>query len=44
MNPDLPADLFTSCLTTPIRVALRWYILQSTSKLVPKVNMTLIDR
>lgn len=44
MNPDLPADLFTSCLTTPIRVALRWYILQSTSKLVPKVNITLIDR
>ncbi|GJQ81856.1 hypothetical protein Trydic_g9883 [Trypoxylus dichotomus] len=44
MNPDLPADLFTSCLTTPIRVALRWYVLQSTSKLVPKVNINLIDR
>uniref|UniRef100_A0A8C1YK42 Regulatory-associated protein of mTOR n=1 Tax=Cyprinus carpio TaxID=7962 RepID=A0A8C1YK42_CYPCA len=24
MNPDLPADLFTSCLTTPIKIALRW--------------------
>uniref|UniRef100_G3Q2F0 Regulatory-associated protein of mTOR n=1 Tax=Gasterosteus aculeatus aculeatus TaxID=481459 RepID=G3Q2F0_GASAC len=23
MNPDLPADLFTSCLTTPIKIALR---------------------
>jgi len=22
---ELPADLFTSCLTTPIRVALKWY-------------------
>lgn len=22
-NPDLPADLFTCCLTTPLRVALR---------------------
>uniref|UniRef100_A0A673ZVI6 Regulatory associated protein of MTOR complex 1 n=1 Tax=Salmo trutta TaxID=8032 RepID=A0A673ZVI6_SALTR len=22
MNPDLPADLFTSCLTTPIKIAL----------------------
>ena len=26
MNPDYPADLFTSCLTTPIPVALRWFI------------------
>uniref|UniRef100_A0A8C3MD56 Regulatory-associated protein of mTOR n=1 Tax=Geospiza parvula TaxID=87175 RepID=A0A8C3MD56_GEOPR len=24
MIPDLPADLFTSCLTTPIKIALRW--------------------
>lgn len=24
MIPDLPADLFTSCLTTPIKTALRW--------------------
>lgn len=24
MVPDLPADLFTSCLTTPIKIALRW--------------------
>jgi hypothetical protein len=23
MSPDLPADLFTTCLTTPIRIALR---------------------
>lgn len=44
MNPDLPADLFTSCLTTPITVALRWFILQSTSKLVPKVTLELIDK
>jgi hypothetical protein len=26
MNPELPADLFTSCLTTPIKIALRWYV------------------
>lgn len=44
MNPDLPADLFTSCLTTPIKVALRWYVLQSTSKLVPEISMDLIDK
>lgn len=24
MNPDLPADIFTACLTTPIKIALRW--------------------
>jgi regulator-associated protein of mTOR len=24
-----PADLFTSCLTTPIAVALRWFIRQT---------------
>ena len=29
MNPELPADLFTSCLTTPIPIALRWFILQN---------------
>lgn len=29
MNPDLPADLFTSCLTTPIDIALRIFILQN---------------
>lgn len=24
MNPHLPADIFTSCLTTPIKIAIRW--------------------
>ena len=28
-NPDLPADVFTACLTTPIRVALRWFCSRS---------------
>ncbi|CAG7917600.1 unnamed protein product [Penicillium olsonii] len=28
-NPDLPADLFTCCLTTPIEIALRFFILQN---------------
>ena len=28
-NPDLPADLFTSCLTTPMRMALRWFVRQN---------------
>ncbi|PGH09861.1 hypothetical protein AJ79_05587 [Helicocarpus griseus UAMH5409] len=28
-NPDLPADLFTCCLTTPIEMALRYFVLQN---------------
>ena len=28
-NADLPADLFTSCLTTPMRMALRWFVRQN---------------
>lgn len=29
MNPDLPADLFTCCITSPIEIALKWFVLQS---------------
>ena len=29
-NPDLPADLFTACLTTPVAISLRCFLLQST--------------
>jgi regulatory associated protein of mTOR len=25
-NSNYPADLFTSCLTTPIKTALRWFV------------------
>ncbi|KAK2075301.1 hypothetical protein P8C59_009438 [Phyllachora maydis] len=32
-NPLLPADLFTSCLTTPIEMALWYYVLQSPLKM-----------
>jgi regulator-associated protein of mTOR len=28
-NPDLPADTFTACLTTPIRMGLKFFILQN---------------
>jgi regulator-associated protein of mTOR len=44
MHPSLPADLFTSCLTTPIKISLRWFIRQSAGKLVPAVNMELLDK
>ena len=27
-HPSYPADVFTSCLTTPIAIAIRWFILQ----------------
>ena len=29
MHPDYPADIFTSCLTTPIQMALRWFVLRN---------------
>ncbi|XP_030064459.1 regulatory-associated protein of mTOR isoform X2 [Microcaecilia unicolor] len=44
MNPDLPADLFTSCLTTPIKIALRWFCMQKSIKLVPGVTLDLIEK
>ncbi|XP_050390933.1 regulatory-associated protein of mTOR isoform X1 [Patella vulgata] len=44
MNPDLPADLFSSCLTTPIKIALKWYVLQNTSKLVPGLTLEMVDK
>jgi regulatory associated protein of mTOR len=45
MNPDLPADLFTSCLTTPIKIALRWYVLQKNiSRLNPNIDQDMIDK
>ncbi|XP_070187994.1 regulatory-associated protein of mTOR-like isoform X2 [Littorina saxatilis] len=43
-NPELPADLFTSCLTTPIRMALRWYVLQNSGKLVTDLTIEMVDK
>jgi len=31
-SPELPADVFTACLTTPIKVALRWFCSRSLLK------------
>ncbi|KAG8310196.1 hypothetical protein J6590_068403 [Homalodisca vitripennis] len=44
MNPDLPADIFTSCLTTPIKIALRWFVMQNQNRLEPRVTLDLIDK
>ena len=38
MNPELPADLFSCCLTTPIKMALRWFILQRHAMLATEVH------
>lgn len=32
MSPDLPADLFTCCLTCPIDISVKWLIMQSPLK------------
>ncbi|KAF9166795.1 hypothetical protein DFQ26_006890 [Actinomortierella ambigua] len=42
MNPDLPADLFTACLTTPIEIALRWFVLQHSH--LPNVTIEMVSR
>lgn len=39
MNPDLPADLFTSCLTSPIEIALRFFILRNPLKAEYHLNL-----
>lgn len=64
MNSELPADIFTACLTTPIKVnatflkfyliyysffpiskiALRWFVLQNTSRLVPRMTLESVDK
>ncbi|GAX72618.1 hypothetical protein CEUSTIGMA_g74.t1 [Chlamydomonas eustigma] len=42
-NPDLPADVFTACLTTPIKVALRWFCSRSLLR-QDGITKELIDR
>ncbi|KAG8926300.1 hypothetical protein FRC02_008981 [Tulasnella sp. 418] len=37
MTPELPADLFTSCLTSPIEIALRYFVLQNR----PRISVTI---
>ncbi|CAI5757890.1 unnamed protein product [Candida verbasci] len=33
MSPDVPADLFTCCLTCPINISIKWFIMQSSLKI-----------
>jgi regulatory associated protein of mTOR len=40
-NPNFPADVFTACLTTPIKMALQWFCLMNVNR---KIKPELIDR
>jgi regulator-associated protein of mTOR len=42
-SPSLPADVFTSCLTSPIKMAIRWFCSNSTlSK--KEINLDIADK
>jgi len=41
MNPQLPADIFTACLTTPIKMALQWHCQRT---LIKDVSIDLLDK
>lgn len=41
-SPEFPADVFTSCLTTPIKMALRWFCTRSLLR--ESVDYSLIDK
>eukprot|EP00884_Botryococcus_braunii_P022981 jgi/Botrbrau1/9367/Bobra.354_2s0022.1 len=42
-SPEIPADVFTACLTTPIKVALRWFTTRSLLR-AEGLTKDLIDR
>ncbi len=45
MHPELPLDLFTACLTTPIKAALHWYVSQKNlCQLVPGLTIELLEK
>ncbi|KEG14191.1 regulatory associated protein of mTOR [Trypanosoma grayi] len=45
LNPQLPADVLTSCLTTPLQMALEWYVSYSHRKhLLPHVTADMVRR
>ncbi|KAJ2156017.1 Target of rapamycin complex 1 subunit kog1, partial [Coemansia sp. RSA 552] len=40
-NPEMPADLFTSCLTTPVRTAVRFWVVRNPH--LTKVTLDMCD-
>lgn len=43
MHPDYPADIFTSCLTTPIPIALRWFVRHNASGSMSGLHPDAVD-
>lgn len=43
MSPDYPADIFTSCLTTPIPIALRWFVRNHASSSMSGIHPDAVD-
>ena len=44
-HADLPQDLFTSCLTTPIKTALYWYVTKKNScQLIPGLSLDMLEK
>ncbi|KAJ1946080.1 Target of rapamycin complex 1 subunit kog1, partial [Kickxella alabastrina] len=41
-NPELPADLFTSCLTTPVKMALRFWVTRNPNN--TKVTLDMCEK
>jgi len=44
MRPDLPADLFTSCLTDPIKMALWWFVTEHHGCLASNLTIDMLDK
>ncbi|KAJ6232937.1 regulatory-associated protein of mtor [Anaeramoeba flamelloides] len=44
-DSNMPADLFTSCLTTPIKIALRWHVCSkfSSNTLLQKIDLEMLE-
>lgn len=38
MAPEMPADIFTACLTTPMEIAIRWHVYRS-GPLMPDITL-----
>lgn len=43
-HPELPADLFTACLTTPVKTAVRWFVLTARTRVAPAAVRDLLDK
>ncbi|CAH2236508.1 jg21266 [Pararge aegeria aegeria] len=44
MSPELPADLFTACLTTPVKMAIKWFVLRTRLRVARADLVDLIDK